>query len=258
MGNGDNIIRFPDDQTPQLHTRLENWLSDCLNPASYGIDVKPVDGILLILVPESKTKPHQYKDRYYYRLGSTSRPMPELMISAMYRAKSVLTFDYELSFRGGVSLTVLTKITNTSRIAGTKPQLKLKFINLVHDPGFGYQGDGTSESIESEDELSVRYEDTREYIYTSTLLSNEILYPSGQLIHHSHSRILEGRPVPDLFIVRSQCAFLESPAVSKAHLVTKADKQYQVLSEDEDQILRYAWVNASRFFMMNGQPVQDP
>jgi len=68
-----------------------------LNPAAYGIDVKPVDGILLILVPQSKTKPHQYRDRYYYRLAGASNPMPELMISAMYRARSALTIDYELT-----------------------------------------------------------------------------------------------------------------------------------------------------------------
>lgn len=175
MGVGVDIVQFPVDQINRLHAKLENWLGNCLDPAAYGIDLKPVEGILLILVLESKTKPHQHQGAYFYRLASTSRPMPELMVSAMYRARGVLTFDYELSFRCSVSLTIFTKIVNTSRIAGTKPQIKLKFINLVHNPGFGYKGDGVIQSNEEMDVLNVGYENRCDYTYTSTALASEVL-----------------------------------------------------------------------------------
>jgi len=128
-GKGDELKGFLNNFAKGEFTKVESWLASCLETRLSGMRLKIVEGVFVIDVPESQTKPHRTttSKEYFYRHESTSQPMPEIMISSMYRSQDYLDFvvDGDLS-RDNYSVTVGVKITNLSRISGSRPKIQIQ------------------------------------------------------------------------------------------------------------------------------------
>lgn len=135
-GNDEKLDSFTDEFIKNKFNAIESWLADSLEPRVSGIDLKIVENVFIIGIPESKTKPNRsQKDRdYYYRHNTTSQPMPEIMISSLYRSQEFLNFNTKLaltksgpqnkSSTRGNSISFEIVVKNNSNIAGTNPKIK--------------------------------------------------------------------------------------------------------------------------------------
>ena len=125
-GGDTSIEPFEPSEVDSLKTPLEGWLRDSLEPPLQGIESKVCEGIFLVYVPQSLTKPHRSAlDRdYYYRHNTQSAPMAEVMISAMYRSQDYLATSLSVAlYRENTSLSFRFFLENESMIAGTHPQV---------------------------------------------------------------------------------------------------------------------------------------
>jgi hypothetical protein len=136
-GQDTDIKPFEPLEISDLHNCLETWLRDSLEPRSQGMILKERDGLFLIFIPESRTKPHRsaLDKLYYYRHNTQSETMSELMISAMYRSQDYLATNafVSLSKLNAQQLTLSLTINNESMIAGTKPQETIQIFSCQKD-----------------------------------------------------------------------------------------------------------------------------
>ena len=225
-----------------IHGQVESWLNECIKPTIFGLVAKPVDGLILIHIPESKNKPHQYKDIYYHRQTRNALAMPEVMISALYRSRDYLEFDYDFEFKfvNPLRIEVTAHIVNRSSVAGTNPQIQMRFINLSFSPRLceDYQKLLT-EQIDKSDDMCLSHESHCDYLFTSDKLSQRILYPNGTLRYRAVSIDDFYTQFPKKFkmIVRSQCVFIERAAVKKIHLFDVDNHKVKLVGTDESKIV---------------------
>lgn len=127
-----DFLPFSTGKLEGIEKSLEGWLSSATEPPVQGIRLKKIDGVFLLYVPESINKPHRSSlkgKQYYYRSNSLSQPMPEIMISSLYRAGNSLSFklNLNLSKEAGDQPVLLPSVSNNSRLVGTMPRFTLSF-----------------------------------------------------------------------------------------------------------------------------------
>jgi hypothetical protein len=188
FGSDDAVEPFPASDRPKIFRSLESWLKDALEPKLSGIDLESIDGVYLIRVPPSTVKPHRSareKNQYYYRHVSQSTPMPEIMISSMYRSQSFLDFTATASLsKSGSQLHIHAHVKNNSNLSGTHPKIQVQiwtdgqksgkfFGNLVEEPGSAsYKTSGLAHVLG----LGLATAFT-----SGTMLAQSILYPQDTL-----------------------------------------------------------------------------
>lgn len=127
-----DVLPFSTDKLEGIEKSLESWLSSATEPPVQGIRLKKIDGVFLLYVPESMTKPHrssQKNKQYYYRSNSLSEPMPEIMVSSLYRAGQSLSIELNLNLlrQSNGQPVLFLSVSNNSRIVGTMPRFTLNF-----------------------------------------------------------------------------------------------------------------------------------
>jgi len=214
FGQDKKLKKFPSEKTNVIFTSLEGWLKDSLKPLLLGIEVKVVDDIFLINIPESQAKPHMANDsKYYYRHSTSSTPMPEIMISSLYRSQDFLEFDLGASFQKmGSQLATVIWVNNKSRIAGTKPRLK---ITIAKSDGkhFEFQ---TNNAIRYRgfSELLKKPQMVAPSVVTTHKFAEEILYPEDSISVGVNSKVLENLSQSNLFLLEVECSFLQRSSKS--------------------------------------------
>jgi len=217
-GLGDNLQGFPAGWASDEFNKVEDWLSSCLESRLSGIRLKIVEEIFVIDVPESKTKPHQAPllKKYFYRHNTSSIPMPEIMISSMYRSQDYLNFRVEgnvSSDKGRVTLGV--KVKNLSRLSGSQPKIQIQsfgqngvrlsfhdhpYFEPVPMDSFGYN--------ELFSELNISRMGRCE---TNSKFAEKTLYPSDEIyikIDTEKNDLVKG---VSHFLLRTDCMFKEGP-----------------------------------------------
>ena len=180
---------------------LEGFLKDCLEPRLLGVAIKEVEGRLIIDVPESCNKPHRSAmkgKQYYYRHATSSQPMEEIMIGAMYRSQSVL----EVRVSGIVDNHVRLMARNNSNLVGTKPQFEFELLfrwtDSVHMYSFvseDFQNGCMNQPIFSN--LWSKKKGLKDsFAQTGKIFRDEILYPQGFLFAQSKICLLYTSPSP--------------------------------------------------------------
>jgi hypothetical protein len=136
-GKDTEIKPFEPLEINDLHNCVETWLRDSLEPRSQGMILKECSGLFLVLIPESRTKPHRsaVDKLYYYRHNTQSETMSELMISAMYRSQDHLAMRASVVLHKsfGQSLSFTLVLNNESMIAGTKPRATIQIFSSQTD-----------------------------------------------------------------------------------------------------------------------------
>ncbi|NEZ55067.1 AlbA family DNA-binding domain-containing protein [Adonisia turfae] len=126
-GGDTSIEPFESSEVASLQTPLEGWLRDSLEPPLQGIELKACEGVFLVYIPQSLTKPHRSAlDRdYYYRHNTLSQSMSEVMISAMYRSQDYLSTSLSITLgnHNNTNLSLTLELQNESMVAGTKPRI---------------------------------------------------------------------------------------------------------------------------------------
>lgn len=188
-GGDDDIQPFDISETESLFKRLESWSRDSLEPRC-PTRLKIVDNHVIIGVGESVTKPHRSTadKHYYYRHETQSEVMPEIMVAALYRAKSVLQTSSQIlmkSMNHGRELIIIISVKNESRVAGTNPKLLVQFFS-EQDGAVLCSGDFLATSLQQSAWHSYPFSDI-EWIklngwFESNLeFQHHILYPSDSL-----------------------------------------------------------------------------
>lgn len=244
-GEDDKINPFPDGHCDINFNRLETWLRDSLEPLSRGMELKIVDDVFLIDVPESNNKPHRSRasGHYYYRHGTISQKMPEIMISSMYRSQDFLDFSAKTSvFRTNQQLSIFLNITNQSRIAGTRPRVEVQLHSSTDLRGFKFQPsqhfvlDG-SELVTSRNEFYRRKLFPFSRIASNLLFSERVLYPMDDIVVEPCSDPLPRiREVNPLYIVTcTECMFAEGLRQSHFSLVKIDGSESKSLIDVDEQ-----------------------
>ena len=214
FGKKTTIERFPDEVTSSKFNSIEGWLRDSLEPKLLGIDIKIVDGVYLINIPESRNKPHRTSitAEYYYRHSTISQKMPEIMISSMYRSQDYLTFTATVSVsRMNSQLHMHVFIHNHSNLAGTKPKVQLqiscKIGKKIEFPKGYYFEEYPKDSFNGGPLIQIPL---NAMVETNSGFSDKILYPQDTITLSNYSKpdpkIREIRYV----LVRMDCMFKES------------------------------------------------
>lgn len=219
------LISF--DDCLELEKRIESWLPHATEPPIRGMKIKTVDGVILIAIPESETKPHRTKLNrdYYYRSNSASEPMPEIMISSLYRSGSSLQFESFLSFgmagngQPHISLTLLNK----SRASGTMPTCAISIWTRMSEWTIGPAPETDLEFSHSDYRLRYGFGPLNwthlGVSRTKKSWRNEILYPEGVL----GLEALYNEPKYDIwennfFAISSTVCFIECPPVNQMYV----------------------------------------
>jgi hypothetical protein len=183
-------------EATSLHNRIETWLRDSLEPRLQGMILKECDGLFLIFIPESRTKPHRSavppEKNYYYRHNTQSETMSELMISAMYRSQDYLSTSALISLGKSDTqkLDLGLVINNESMIAGTKPRATIQIFSCQQGR---FKPDFCGNRVEFEELLGEHF--TRPNVFSPTLgihpncqirtpdkFQDFILYPKDKFI----------------------------------------------------------------------------
>lgn len=201
FGSDDNIESFNESDIDSDFTPIENWLKDCLEPRLLGIDIKKVDGLILIYVTQSKTKPHRTttERQYSFRNCTSSIEMPEIMISSMYRSQDYLLFDIELSVSREVffkHLHFVVFVKNRSNISGSKIKIQAQIYKKIgpnKDLGLKYDDEP---NLKSNDFTYNGILDSLKiprcgHISTNLKFAENILYPLDKILYSFHSKIID-------------------------------------------------------------------
>jgi hypothetical protein len=205
---------------PQEHfTKLEGWLSDSLEPRLSGMLVKEVGGLFLVYIPESNTKPHRTSSgkEYKYRHGTQTNTMDEIMIGALYRSQSVLTFRPQVSLlKTGSQLMLTLGAINDSMVPGTMPSFRAMLY------GFDFERTGANSIAFDDhagrlDKLGLGsyarphgFPPLLSVIETSSSYREQILYPKHRLELLLLSAPLS-KPSPRFVIARFESFFAQCP-----------------------------------------------
>ncbi len=240
----DNVITpFPDTSAKDNFNSIEGWLRDCLEPKLLGIDIEIIDGVYIIKIPESKTKPHRtYKtSEYLYRHSTISQRMPEIMISSMYRSQDYLNFTSSV----GVSklskqLHVHTHIQNRSNLSGSKPKIQIQlyaFINkhIDFDPG-PYFDKHHNDSYQSSGLLNSLKIPLLSFISTNATFSERLLYPQDRITLSCFTKAFDEVKNIKHVLVRMDCMFKEATRQTEHKLVefTEDGKQDVIMSTEKN------------------------
>jgi hypothetical protein len=229
FGSDDNIVPFNESDINTDFTPIENWLKDCLEPRILGIDIKKVDNVILIYVPQSKTKPHRTTtDRQYsYRNCTSSIEMPEIMISSMYRSQDYLLFDIVLSVSKSIlckQLNFIVFVKNQSNIAGSKIKIQsqiFKKIGINKDLGLAHDNETYLRS--SHFTFSNIFSDLQipscGTISTNLKFAENILYPLDKILYSFDSKIIDDFSDIKYLIVQIDVMMKETSRNTKYFLV---------------------------------------
>jgi len=191
---GDEEINpFDGAKIDSIEVSTESWLPDSMEPPIRGLRIKQVEGVLLIDVPESNTKPHRSKpdQKYYYRSNSLSVPMPEIMVSALYRQTAALDIEpsASMSIHGnGRQLSIDVTAKNNSRVLGTLPMFFVELSGDCKEDGIfsekgkvlevgGFFTQWRSPKIYSLGHFSTNKEFRRELLYPEHILHMHDTFP---------------------------------------------------------------------------------
>jgi hypothetical protein len=203
---------------PDLFNKIESWLYDSLEPKLSGMLMKYVDGMFLVFIPESPHKPHrdQPTKRYYSRNETSSLPMPEVMIAALYRAQSVLSFHPDLHLsRLNRQWTFDLFIANDSMVAGTMPRICATFyawdvsVNEATTITFKDRGGRLDESGFASWMQPPELPWAIANFSTSKAFREEVLYPRYEIRLPLHSEPFDF-PCPRYVAVRIECYFAQA------------------------------------------------
>lgn len=268
-GTDSQIQEFEGSETAPLIDKLETWLRDSLEPPLQGMVLENRDGLFIILVPVSKTKPHRSasEKQYYYRHNTMSERMSELMISAMYRSQDYLATSAlcVLKKLNKQQLSIDLILKNESMIAGTKPRLEVEILSS-HKGFYEFSGKHIApfrsgepfrSSFESIPNLNL-YRNT--IFVTSDAFQERILYPKDQVVIFGLSNSLHFTKSTGtlesvkLFIIRLDYVFLEIPRQVQYFLVDtnplgfegkKSCKVIMTCSENEVSVINEMYLAAS-------------
>jgi len=191
--NGVNteIVEFNDTEVVDIYAKLESWLGDSLEPRINGIESKVVSNLILIKIPQSMTKPHRTTGKmstYYYRHITQSKPMPEIMISAMYRSQEFLevTCSLMLNEEKNSQLEFYTILQNNSNLAGTCPKIYIHLyspskIKLKLYPK-GNARPNNTEIVDFQNKGKLPEADKISVAFTGEGLNSRVLYPHDHIV----------------------------------------------------------------------------
>lgn len=215
FGNKESIEPFPAGYTSKIYDQLEGWLSNCLEPSIQGITLEIIDDIFLIYIPESKNKPHRTNStkEYFYRHVTQSTPMPEIMISSMYKSQSYLDVVSNISVnKTNKQFSLHTNLQNQSNIAGTKPRIEIQIFSS--DPkkiGLGAGKDFTqSTQWDQHYSLNTFSIFPQLVVNTKSIYAEEILYPKDRKLITLYTSPIQNIGNIKYLMVRFDCMFLET------------------------------------------------
>jgi hypothetical protein len=247
-GKDTEIQPFEPIEINDLHNPLETWLRDSLEPRSQGMILKERDGLFLILIPESRTKPHRsaMDKLYYYRHNTQSETMSELMISAMYRSQDYLSTNASvlLGKIGAQQLNLTLIINNNSMIAGTKPRAMIQIFSCHQGlfDCFSYCKNFAKSASETFRLPSSFHHSQNIYsncnIHTTNEFQDRILYPQDNLhmncylSPHGEFDINHMR----FFLVRLDYFFLETTRQVKYFLIDNVTSNSIATGLENDEV----------------------
>jgi hypothetical protein len=232
-GSDSQIQEFDGSETASIILSLETWLRDSLEPPLQGMVIENREGLFIILIPMSKTKPHRSvsEKQYYYRHNTMSERMSELTISAMYRSQDYLATSAScILTKQNEQLHIDLIINNDSTIAGTKPRFEVEVLSS-HQGFYEFSGNhiaplrvGLSfrSSFQPIPNLNLHKNAT---IVTNDLFRECLLYPKDQIsVFGISNPFPPGNPrgtleFVKLFIIRFSYVFLEIPRQVKYFLI---------------------------------------
>ncbi len=192
FGSDTDIKPFPLGFTEKKFSSIESWLRDSLEPKVLGMDLKIVDNVFVVNVPESKTKPHRTAStrQYYYRHSTISEPMPEIMISSMYRSQEYLSYSSSIVVtKSSKQIFINLHIQNHSNISGSKPKVQIQlFTNMLIE--FGQRNYFDKHSKDAFQILPLKQNlkiPISAMIETNSLFAEKILYPKDSIILSNYS-----------------------------------------------------------------------
>lgn len=226
FGGDTNIEKFPSGIASSNFNSIEGWLRDSLEPKHLGMDLKIADDIILINIPESKTKPHRTvsTSEYYYRHVTISQKMPEIMISSMYRSQDYLNFNSLISVsKSGSQLNFSIHIQNHSNISGTKPKIQVqlfgKFGSLIQFGTNPYFDKFSRDSFQTSPQISELNIPFCGMLETNSDFAERILYPLDKITLINFS--IPDENIKDLkyILVRMDCMFKESQRQTEHRII---------------------------------------
>ena len=217
FGGDTDILPFPTTVANTNFNSLEGWLRDCLEPKSLGMNLKIVDDIYIINIPESKTKPHRTNGtkEYYYRHSTISQKMPEIMISSMYRSQDFLNFSASVSLsKMNSQLAIHVYVNNHSNLSGSKPKIQIQlYSNIGCQIEYGnnsYFDRHSKDSFKSSAMIHSLKIPACGMISTNSDFAELILYPKDNISLTNFSKPDERIKKLHFILVRMDCMFKES------------------------------------------------
>lgn len=192
FGSDTDVKSFPSGFTEKKFNSIESWLRDSLEPKILGMDFKIVDDIFVMNIPESKTKPHRtaLTKQYYYRHSTISEPMPEIMISSMYRSQEYLNYSSSIIVtKSSKQIFINLHIQNHSNISGSKPKVQIQlFSNILIEFGQRNYFDKHSKDAFQISSLKQPLKiPISAMIETNSLFAEKILYPKDSITLSNYS-----------------------------------------------------------------------
>lgn len=235
-GGDTELEEFPCEIAQQAFSPLEGWLKNSLEPLLAGIEVKVVDNIFLLNIPESKNKPHMANNGiYYYRHNSSSSPMPELMISSLYRSQDYLEFDIGASLQKRDSVVdVSVWVNNKSRVAGTKPRIR---VFVAKEDGERFKFTNTQIIRFGGFHISKEPIIVAPFAITTQKYAEEVLYPEDNIVVGVTSTPIQNLSGNNLFLLEAECTFLQSASQS-IYLVFEFEKEVLINTSSFDTPLK--------------------
>jgi len=231
FGGDTNLEKFPTGIAASNYNAIEGWLRDSLEPKHLGMDLKIVEDVFLINIPESKTKPHRTlsTSEYYYRHSTISQKMPEIMISSMYRSQDYLNYSATISAsRTNRQFSFHVNIRNHSNLSGSKPKIQVQiFSGLGKQIEFGtntYFDKFSKDSFKMSPLIHSLKIPMSGMTETNSVFSEKILYPKDSITLTNFSK--PDNDIKDLkyVLLRMDCMFKEAIRQTEYRIVEFDEK----------------------------------
>jgi hypothetical protein len=241
FGEKTNLLGFSSRDLILLKGSVENWLSDCLEPKLLGLNLKVIDGIFIINIPESKTKPHRARteEHYYYRQSTNSLRMPEIMVSSMYKSQDYLNTEVSVHLsKSSKQLLYMITIKNLSNIAGTKPRFIFQ-LNGHNEETIKFSNHRYLESLLNNSFYPLlNFKSKIPLIYnvsTDSDFANLVLYPKDEITLFYNSNQVIGNLEIEYVIATLDWMFLESVRQRKVLLIQMGKDKSKIIASNENQ-----------------------
>lgn len=241
-GGGKALKSFSSEIEKQLCNQLEKWTQQALEPLFKGMQTKCVDGVILIYIPESVTKPHRatIDKHYYYRHSSSACKMPEIMISSMYRSQDYLYTEATCNIiteSNNNQISIFLNIRNLSNIAGTNPKCYLQVFANQHIKGFELQknqhyGNGFGDVFKTKISTTA----TRPMLFmasSSPEFSDLILYPQDTVTTYLLSNSTNELYLLKHMIIEFNWMFKETPRQTFIGLYSATDRSFKLIMDNK-------------------------